>query len=128
MGRRIGFTRDDRMVVLELWRCRCVYCGAPVAQDETSAVDHVVPWSLGGMHALCNVAASCATCNGRKGALRLVEHGLVAERAADIARRVAAAIEANDEMVLGVEVAVVRRCALVRAGRVLSGPTIEGSF
>jgi 5-methylcytosine-specific restriction endonuclease McrA len=39
----------------------CIYCGAKA--DE---VEHVIPLSRGGRHAIGNLAASCARCNASK--------------------------------------------------------------
>lgn len=43
-----------------LWAC--VYCG-----DEPEHVDHFVPLTLGGSHAVGNLVPACGTCNLRKG-------------------------------------------------------------
>lgn len=47
---------------------RCVYCGHGLA-IEAATLDHVVPLSQGGSHALGNLVTACRPCNQRKGDL-----------------------------------------------------------
>lgn len=124
MGTRIPFDYYDRLVILELWGCRCAYCGTRLAQGEDDC-DHVVPWSLDGEHALSNVASACAACNRRKGGQTAAAfgHAHVHDEAKALARIVYAAVHGDDEYVLGVDVTLVRKMRLVRAGWVLRGPT-----
>lgn len=49
---------------------RCRYCGTYEASFE---VDHMLPWSRGGTHALENLTIACAPCNRSKGALTAEE-------------------------------------------------------
>ncbi len=46
---------------------RCSYCGAKHPMDELN-YDHVVPRKQGGKTVWDNIATSCFSCNGRKGA------------------------------------------------------------
>lgn len=48
-----------RAMVLRADRRRCVFCFSPVALQ----VDHIVPWSLGGLTCLWNCAVLCAAHN-----------------------------------------------------------------
>lgn len=48
---------------------RCAYCKIGVG----NTVDHVVPLSRGGRHALSNVVPACKVCNDSKGNLFLFE-------------------------------------------------------
>ncbi|TGB13887.1 HNH endonuclease [Streptomyces sp. MZ04] len=48
---------------------RCAYCGIP--GDLT--VDHVIPISRGGRHAIGNLVPACLTCNLTKNVMFLVE-------------------------------------------------------
>lgn len=52
--------RSNRAHVLQ-GRPPCRYCGRPATQ-----VDHVVPVSKGGTHALSNLVPCCARCNRSK--------------------------------------------------------------
>ncbi len=49
-----------RRLVLSIGRCQ--YCGA----TEKLTVDHIVPFSKGGLHRLSNFQCLCATCNRAK--------------------------------------------------------------
>ena len=50
-----------RLSVMLRDRRTCVYCGAPATE-----IDHVIPVSRGGTHALSNLVASCTPCNQGK--------------------------------------------------------------
>ena len=43
----------------------CTYCGEPVPK-KSRHVDHIIPFSRGGLHVPENLAISCARCNLRK--------------------------------------------------------------
>lgn len=49
---------------------RCAYCGA---RSDSLEMDHVIPISRGGRHAIANILPACASCNRRKSAMLLVE-------------------------------------------------------
>lgn len=53
------------------WVGKCLICGGPVRFDaETgigATIEHIVPRTLGGTNALCNLGIAHARCNGEKG-------------------------------------------------------------
>lgn len=51
-----------RRAVLAADRHRCVHCGSQVRLQ----IDHVIPWSLGGLTALFNMMTLCGVCNRAK--------------------------------------------------------------
>jgi 5-methylcytosine-specific restriction endonuclease McrA len=80
--------------ILRADRRRCVYCRSTYQLQ----VDHIVPWSLGGMTSLWNCAVLCGTCNRVKSAYWVSPAGTVYYRpfkdASDVAT--AAAIVAAE--------------------------------
>ena len=48
----------------------CFYCGTQLPVNNP--VDHVLPWSLVGIHGLANLVLACARCNCEGGALPAV--------------------------------------------------------
>lgn len=68
-------TRDWQRMLLA-YSHRCAYCGIP--GDLT--MDHVIPISRGGRHAIGNLVPACLTCNLMKNALLLVEWKLRKQR------------------------------------------------
>lgn len=60
-----------RFLVMRRDRFRCCQCGASPAISPATVlvVDHVVPWSQGGLTTLDNLQTLCAPCNGGKGDL-----------------------------------------------------------
>lgn len=52
-----------RARVLRADRRRCVFCGS----RQFLQVDHIVPWSLGGLTWFWNLATLCRSCNAVKG-------------------------------------------------------------
>lgn len=46
---------------------RCVYCGHAFGDQETRALDHVVPVCQGGTGDISNIVPACWGCNTRKG-------------------------------------------------------------
>lgn len=48
----------------------CAYCHRP---SEILEMDHVIPLSRGGRHALANIVPACPSCNRTKSSLLLVE-------------------------------------------------------
>lgn len=55
-----------RLQVLDRDAWTCTYCGADL-REQTPHIDHVIPFSRGGSDEPSNLAASCGTCNRRKG-------------------------------------------------------------
>lgn len=51
---------------------KCVYCGA-----KATEIDHVVPRSSGGTNSVCNLVASCKSCNKKKSNKTLKEFGKI---------------------------------------------------
>lgn len=60
----------QRFAILRRDNFTCTYCGRK-APDVILHVDHRVPRALGGTNAPENLCASCADCNGGKGATPL---------------------------------------------------------
>jgi len=52
-------------MVREASRLTCYWCGKPVKKKDRQ-VDHIVPLSRRGAHAVLNLCCSCASCNHRK--------------------------------------------------------------
>ncbi len=61
---RAKIPRDLREAVYERDGEKCLHCGA--LDDLT--LDHIVPWSTGGMDDITNLQTLCRPCNSRKGA------------------------------------------------------------
>lgn len=61
----------------------CVYCGEPI--EKTPHIDHLVPVSAGGKNHICNLAASCPSCNLSKGAR--IDTGIISTIRPMIVRR-----------------------------------------
>ena len=55
-----------RARVLKRDRYACIYCGA---HDAKLHLDHLIPWSRGGLTTEDNLAVACVSCNTSKGAL-----------------------------------------------------------
>jgi hypothetical protein len=51
-----------RRATLAADRHRCAHCGSP----DRLQIDHVIPWSLGGLTALFNLVTLCDVCNRTK--------------------------------------------------------------
>lgn len=66
-----------RYRVLSRDRFRCVACGASPAKDPNVElhVDHIIPWSRGGLNVEGNLRALCFACNLGKGARTDVSSG-----------------------------------------------------
>ena len=56
-----------RYKVLERDQGKCVLCGRTPREGVTLHVDHVVPWSRGGLTTLSNLQTLCNDCNFGKG-------------------------------------------------------------
>ena len=70
-ARKMAVTIED-FDVMEVWERDgevCTYCGS----TEDLTLDHVVPLSRGGTHALANLRVACRSCNSSKGAKELDE-------------------------------------------------------
>lgn len=65
---RIPIDRAVKAVVWARTEGRCWYCGRQTNPYDDFAVDHVIPVAAGGTNDADNLAPSCRTCNGRKGA------------------------------------------------------------
>lgn len=59
-----GVTNEQWRLILSMTDNRCSYCG----RDGKMTMDHVVPLSRGGLHAVENVTPACHSCNSRKNA------------------------------------------------------------
>lgn len=56
---------------------RCIYCGASSIEDKVKlSLDHVVPYSKGGVDEAWNVATCCVGCNGQKYSRSLSDESL----------------------------------------------------
>lgn len=62
-------TRRDWLALCRRFGGRCAYC----AERSDLTMDHVVPLSRGGRHAIGNILPACDRCNKSKGGLLLVE-------------------------------------------------------
>ncbi|MEK0311655.1 HNH endonuclease [Sweet potato little leaf phytoplasma] len=60
---RPAFTKAQRVAVYARDGGACVFCG----RTESLSIDHIVPWSKGGAHAMSNFQTLCRSCNSRKG-------------------------------------------------------------
>jgi 5-methylcytosine-specific restriction endonuclease McrA len=58
-------TARDLASLFRFQEGRCAYCAVPLGKRKH--LDHVVPLSRGGPHALSNLAWSCPRCNNSKG-------------------------------------------------------------
>jgi 5-methylcytosine-specific restriction endonuclease McrA len=56
-------TADDIKAILAENGSRCVYCN----KRKATTIDHVIPLSRGGAHAVHNLAGACLPCNASKG-------------------------------------------------------------
>jgi 5-methylcytosine-specific restriction endonuclease McrA len=63
-GVEATLTQREWAVVLEQFENRCAYCG----RDGKMTMDHVIPITQDGPHAMENVVPACGACNDRKGA------------------------------------------------------------
>ena len=71
-NKRKGFPLKLRFQVLMRDGFRCVYCGA-TAKDARLHIDHINPYSKGGLTVIENLVTACEFCNIGKGALKLNE-------------------------------------------------------
>jgi 5-methylcytosine-specific restriction endonuclease McrA len=67
--RKRFLSKQERLLVLQAQRYQCAYCGAKL-NLQNFIVDHVIPYSRGGITAITNSAAACAPCNSKKGSRR----------------------------------------------------------
>lgn len=61
---------EDMYLKIQLQEYKCMYCKWPIS-FHTCEIDHIHPVSRGGEHYLYNIALTCSTCNGTKGARTL---------------------------------------------------------
>ena len=61
---RPPFTSVMRVAVYARDNGACCHCGA----TESLSIDHIYPWSKGGLHEMSNFQTLCRSCNSRKGA------------------------------------------------------------
>ncbi|MFF3928267.1 HNH endonuclease [Streptomyces hirsutus] len=66
----VGIASKDWRKLVRHYRHRCTYCGG---NDGGIHMDHVVPLSRGGRHAIGNVLPACQGCNLSKGAKLVAE-------------------------------------------------------
>ena len=66
----VGVSIEDWQALVRRYRGCCAYCTTPAVGIQ---MDHVVPISRGGRHAIGNVLPACRWCNQSKGARLLVE-------------------------------------------------------
>lgn len=66
----VGVTSRDWIKLVRRYRNRCAYCGGNTGGIH---MEHVIPISRGGRHAIGNVLPACRTCNLSKGAKLLTE-------------------------------------------------------
>ena len=65
-AKSIKFTVDQLAVKLDYWGRKC-YLKLEGCTGEYKHLDHVIPLSRGGLHALPNLRPACQSCNLRKG-------------------------------------------------------------
>lgn len=58
--------------IKERFEYRCAYCHNLIGKDKVT-MDHVIPLSKGGRHAVGNIVPACNRCNQHKGSLTVVE-------------------------------------------------------
>jgi hypothetical protein len=61
---RPNFTAAMRVAVYARDNGLCLHCGA----TENLSIDHIYPWSKGGLHEMDNFQTLCRSCNSKKGA------------------------------------------------------------
>lgn len=65
----VGGSARDWLRLVRRYRGCCAYCGVAAINPE---MDHIVPLSRGGRHAIGNVLPSCSECNRSKNATLLI--------------------------------------------------------
>lgn len=65
----VPFGRAEWTKIKNRQRGRCFYCDTPCELT----MDHVVPLSRGGRHALANIVGACHSCNASKNSSLLIE-------------------------------------------------------
>ena len=66
----VGIASKDWRQLVRHYRHRCAYCGG---NQDGIHMDHVIPLSRGGRHAIGNVLPACQGCNLSKGAKLVAE-------------------------------------------------------
>jgi hypothetical protein len=75
-------------VIFERDRFRCIYCGRSSIEDGIAlAIDHIVPYALGGAGTPNNLVTACSNCNHSKSCYELP---------ASVADRILAVVHARD--------------------------------
>jgi 5-methylcytosine-specific restriction endonuclease McrA len=74
---RPSIRTQTRRRVMRADRRRCVYCGS---RDQLQ-LDHIIPWSFGGLTCVWNLMVLCGTCNRVKSNYWKSPHGKVYYRA-----------------------------------------------
>ena len=65
----MAIPKEIRIAAIARAEGRCEYCQTPLDYTPDPVVlDHISPATVGGVHALDNLAASCWGCNGHKSA------------------------------------------------------------
>ena len=70
VGEPPGVSMSDWIRLVDRYGGRCAYCGEP---SNRLQMDHVLPLSRGGRHAIGNVLPACKRCNNAKSSRLLVE-------------------------------------------------------
>jgi len=70
-------SKSLRQNVISRDKSACRYCGKPLEdRDGQLHIDHVIPYSVGGLASMDNLVVSCRSCNLRKAGRTLDESGL----------------------------------------------------
>lgn len=64
-----------RQKIIDRDNCICQYCGKELEVSKIQ-IDHIVPYSLGGLTELDNLVVACLGCNRKKGSKTLEESGM----------------------------------------------------
>jgi 5-methylcytosine-specific restriction endonuclease McrA len=64
-----GWSAKDEKQLKQDYSYRCAYCG----KDTKLELDHIVPISRGGKHAIENIVPACRSCNSSKGSKSLLK-------------------------------------------------------
>lgn len=75
--RRRTADKSLKTQVVERDQHRCRYCGADVPKTKERAIDHVIPYSLGGLTDYDNLVVACLNCNRKKAGRTPEQAGMV---------------------------------------------------
>lgn len=70
MKNRAKIPKEIRMIVYDLYKGHCAYCGKPIEYKDMQ-IDHLKPIYLGGEDKLYNYMPACRACNFRKSTLSI---------------------------------------------------------